>query len=206
MPISINGSGSVDGITSINTSISSTELGYLDGVTSGLQSQINTAGGLVKITDQSFTSASAVSVNNCFSSTYTNYKIIINSSHSSTSTVGVSLRFRSSGTDYSTGTYIESLIFNTQAAGPTRSYAAALTQQQVGSVGDFRGVTSMDILSPNLSAPTYSSGFFMAVGSTANAAGISNCIEYSNSSHTGFSIYPASGTFTGSLIVYGYRN
>lgn len=32
MPVSINGSGPIDGITSLNTTVSSTELGYLDGV------------------------------------------------------------------------------------------------------------------------------------------------------------------------------
>lgn len=42
MPITINGTGPIDGVTSLNTSVSSTELGYLDGVTSALQSQINT--------------------------------------------------------------------------------------------------------------------------------------------------------------------
>jgi hypothetical protein len=46
MPLDINGQGSISGITSLNTSasvtLSETELGYLDGVTSGLQSQINT--------------------------------------------------------------------------------------------------------------------------------------------------------------------
>jgi len=45
MPLDINGQGSISGITSLNTSasvnLSETELGYLDGVTSGLQTQIN---------------------------------------------------------------------------------------------------------------------------------------------------------------------
>lgn len=41
MPISINGSGPIDGITSLNTTVSSTELGYLDGVTSAVQTQLN---------------------------------------------------------------------------------------------------------------------------------------------------------------------
>jgi len=46
MPLDINGQGSISGITSLNTSasvnLSETELGYLDGVTSGLQGQVNT--------------------------------------------------------------------------------------------------------------------------------------------------------------------
>lgn len=41
MPITINGTGPIDGITSLNTSVSSTELGFLDGVTSAIQTQFN---------------------------------------------------------------------------------------------------------------------------------------------------------------------
>lgn len=42
MPISISGDGPITGITSLNTTVSSTELGYLDGTTSAIQTQLNT--------------------------------------------------------------------------------------------------------------------------------------------------------------------
>ena len=40
MPVTIGGSGPITGVTSINTSVTDTELGYLDGVTSALQTQL----------------------------------------------------------------------------------------------------------------------------------------------------------------------
>ena len=40
MPVTINGSGPIAGITSLNTTVSDTELGYLDGVTSAIQTQL----------------------------------------------------------------------------------------------------------------------------------------------------------------------
>lgn len=40
MPITINGTGPIDGITSLNTTVSNTELGYLDGTTSAIQTQL----------------------------------------------------------------------------------------------------------------------------------------------------------------------
>lgn len=40
MPVTIGGSGPITGVTSINTTVSDTELGYLDGVTSAIQSQL----------------------------------------------------------------------------------------------------------------------------------------------------------------------
>lgn len=41
MPVSIGGNGPITGVTSINTTVTDTELGYLDGVSSALQTQIN---------------------------------------------------------------------------------------------------------------------------------------------------------------------
>lgn len=40
MPVTIGGSGPITGVTSINTTVSDTELGYLDGVTSAIQTQL----------------------------------------------------------------------------------------------------------------------------------------------------------------------
>ena len=40
MPIVLNGSGPITGVTSLNTTVSDTEIGYLDGVTSALQTQL----------------------------------------------------------------------------------------------------------------------------------------------------------------------
>ena len=44
MPVTINGSGPIAGITSLNTTVSDTELGYLDGVTSAIQTQLSGKG------------------------------------------------------------------------------------------------------------------------------------------------------------------
>jgi len=41
MPISISGDGSLAGLSSVNASVSAAEIGYLDGVTSALQTQID---------------------------------------------------------------------------------------------------------------------------------------------------------------------
>ena len=44
MPIVLNGSGPITGVTSLNTTVSDTEIGYLDGVTSAIQTQFNNIG------------------------------------------------------------------------------------------------------------------------------------------------------------------
>lgn len=70
MPIVLNGSGPVTGVTSLNTTVSDTELGYLDGVTSALQTQINSklniAGGkilqIVRATDSTTRTTTSTSL------------------------------------------------------------------------------------------------------------------------------------------------
>lgn len=41
MPISISGAGDIAGLSSVNSSVSAAEIGYLDGTTSAIQAQIN---------------------------------------------------------------------------------------------------------------------------------------------------------------------
>lgn len=41
MPIILNGTGDITGLASVNSSVSAAEIGYLDGVSSAIQTQIN---------------------------------------------------------------------------------------------------------------------------------------------------------------------
>lgn len=61
-------------------------------------------GGLVYVTSASATSGSALSVNSCFTSTYTNYVLYVSGSPAA-SAYGIDLRLRASGTDTTTGYY-----------------------------------------------------------------------------------------------------
>ena len=74
MPLVLTGDGAVG-------PLSASEVGFLDGVTSSVQTQINAKAndasqGFYFITSQTFSAASAVNVNNCFSSTYDNYRVV----------------------------------------------------------------------------------------------------------------------------------
>ena len=41
MPMILNGTGDITGLASVNSSVSAAEIGYLDGVSSAIQTQIN---------------------------------------------------------------------------------------------------------------------------------------------------------------------
>jgi hypothetical protein len=211
MPLDINGQGSISGITSLNTSasvtLSETELGYLDGVTSGLQTQINTKAnsdslGLVKIVDQSFTSASAVSVNNCFSSNHTNYRLVITGIGSAGGYWH--LRFRQNGTDDT-----QNLYWIQEINASSTSVGAARSQLTFGWFGGATGANgngmSTDIFRPFVAVPTAWTSHVVYPQNNAYMLLFSGRHDVSTS-YDGITITPNSGTITGNLKVYGYRD
>lgn len=209
MPITINGTGPIDGITSLNTTVSSTELGYLDGVTSALQTQINTAGGLVKITDNTFSAQSSVSVNNCFTSTYANYRVIINLTATTGSGGYMTIRLRAAGTDATTN-YEQNRVESYNTTITSANDPLGTDEWGVGGIHAAASAdyfTILDIFSPNIAART--SAFTQNFGASS---GETRLTTYSGSRQTsstqfdGFSILTTGTNMTGSLRVYGYRN
>lgn len=205
MPIVLNGSGPITGVTSLNTTVSDTEIGYLDGVTSALQTQINTAGGLVKITDSTFSASSAVNINNCFTSSYDNYRLIL-TFVGTNSSINFQSRLRVSGSDNTTSNY--GLVYwdaTTAFAGPSRSTAqTSWTHFSASDTGDYQYVVA-DILRPNLASRTmYAAHGFASIGGGFIRMG-SGYFD-ATTVFDGISVYPAAGTISGTIRIYGYRN
>lgn len=200
MSLALSGDGSLAGVTAIGD-VSSTELGYLDGVTSAIQSQINTAGGLVKITDQSFSAASAVNVNNCFSSTYDDYFITFRATHSATQ-VEVNWRARVSGSDETSSNYNHrmllaqsSTVSTTSTAGATAGVWCAISTNDVN-------VSSGWVFGPNLTKRTQT----ITKGNYDNNIREHNTDLNTTTAYTGITFTVPSGTMTGTVRVYGYRD
>lgn len=161
--------------------------------------------GMTLINATSFSAVSSQSLNNVFTSTYQNYQIRLNITSKST-TGGISLRYRTSGTDNSSASYNQSAIYvrtNNTSAGDGATGAT-----QIVSFGTSDGTNISliaQIFNPQLSvttAATYqyfgteSSLFFLYQGGH----------NFNNTtSFDGFSIYPASGTMTGTVYVYGLK-
>ena len=206
MPIVLNGSGPITGVTSLNTTVSDTEIGYLDGVTSALQTQINTAGGLVKIVDSTFSAQSSVSVNDCFSSTYANY-MIISRNNAAAGGPGISFRLRVSGTDASAANY----NYNELGSSTVTSVVQAQNQTfwYAGYASPTPSTFIMYVFSPNIAEATYyhsDSSYVSTPGSTALSAYRYVGRHTLSTQYTGFTIYPDTSTITGNLRVYGIRN
>jgi hypothetical protein len=194
--VATNGSGALTA-----SSVTATELGYLSGVTSAIQTQLDAkTPGMVKVGATSFSGASTASINNVFSATYKNYKAFIQLTLGTSGANG-QLRFRAGGADNSTSNY------NTQS---TNIFGTSqnITQPLGASAfyfGDFdaQGSSSeLTFFNPFATAKTYyhAHGMYKASQPEMNLrAGAFN----TTTSFDGFTIYPNSSTITGTITVYG---
>lgn len=154
-----------------------------------------TGAGLDLIVTQSFSAASSVSLNNCFSAVYDNYRIVVALAFSASGQSG-RLRVRASGSDLSTSTY-----YWTVTSGAGTSDTSIKFNVSTGA-GDASSLVA-DITSPFLAAGTgwtSLSNDAAGFGLTSASGGVRNTTSYD-----GFTLFPSSGTITGSVSVYGYR-
>lgn len=172
----------------------------------GLKWTTLSGGDVIRITSQTFSGVSSVNVNDCFSSTYDNYWITINGATSSTASF-VFMRLRVSGADDTGTNYDRQLI---------EAYGTSLSSSR-GVYSSFEAVSRLNtsdinygnirIFGPNRAAVTN-----VTVHDNAGATGANAGIFVASYSHrlatayTGFTIYPNTGTFSGTVRVYGYKN
>ena len=201
MPLVLTGDGAVG-------PLSASEVGFLDGVTSSVQTQLNgkaavASQGLTLITTQSFSAASAVNVNNCFSATYDNYRIVMYCTFGTASSH--TLRLRASGSDDSGTNYringhqSQATAFNLNEQSLTHFYFSS-------AANNLNQHLVVDISRPALAAPTGYSAIGASWDATSgNRTAYIGGLHISSTAYDGFTI-SASQNATGSLRVYGYGN
>lgn len=163
--------------------------------------------GLVQIgAKTTFTAASGVNVNSCFSSTYNRYLVLLKVIAASGG-VRCYVKLRASGTDASAGYYYTFLDSVYSGAAPTNTGANNVTTgfpTVLPSTGYTTG-GAFTFFSPNEATQTLMTQSSMSVdaGGLATQGGgvLLNTTQYD-----GFSLVFASGTYTGELVVYGYSN
>lgn len=164
--------------------------------------------GLNFVTQTSFTSATSVSVNSCFTSTYLNYLILFNFNSASVSQQ-VDMRLRVSGTDNSSSNY----YYN----GPKVTTSSSGTFEVLRSTGlwtQFRlcgpnngtGMVRCDVMNPQASVRTGILEQAIVQNATDMEMSVVSGIMSVTTSYDGFTIFPNAGNMTGSLAVFGYRN
>ena len=160
----------------------------------------STNGGLVCVkAETAFTSVSTLNVDNVFTSTYTNYKVLLNLTAGSGS---ITLRLRAASTDTSTN-YKSRSIYGTTAT----LFAADATGNDDIYLFDYNtegGGTEISFVGPQLAQKT--SVTLLSFGSSGASGYIYSTAAIHNAStqFDGFSMFPAATAMTGTYAVYGY--
>lgn len=159
-------------------------------------------GGFTLITSQSFTASSAVNVNNCFTSAFDNYRVIL-TGQASASPTAIRLRMRLSGTDNSAATYSTRRQYNGTGSNPDVSATSA------GVVEWYpvdTHILTVDVTSPALVRNTGWTANGMTLVTASNPQDwISWGVHATATAFDGFTVFPSTGNMTGSVRVYGYR-
>ena len=162
--------------------------------------------GLVLVNKTDISAASSVSVNNCFSSTYDNYRIVFSGIGTVTATTTVKFRLRASGSDTSAGYYLSG-VYGSQAAGPTRAYNPNTSEYYASEIGDIENAFTLDVFRPQVaSTRTSLINLYSGPGSASSFFGTYYGYINNTGQFDGFTLFVSSGTFTGTIRVYGYRN
>ena len=148
----------------------------------------------------SFTSASAISLNDVFSTTYENYFLLIRTTASSDN---IKIRLRVGGSDDSTANYHNLGLRITTTVDRVASYAQ--TSYRIGEASTGKGAIQAVIYGPFLTALTQFNGLITNGFQNAMENGFQCGTHNVATSYTGFTLIPESGTMTGNVSVYGYK-
>jgi hypothetical protein len=163
------------------------------------------AGGLVHINTTSFSAVSSVSLNNVFSSTYTNYKIVIDQLSASTFS-SLLWRLRVGGADNTVAVYtILGLVTTENFQGLFRILAQ--TSFNIGDINTgFNYGMSIELQAPQLAQNTNATVNTTGRNSLVATSVTAGLIHYASTAFDGLTLFPSSGTITGTIRVYGYKN
>lgn len=165
--------------------------------------------GLDLIVASTFSASAAVNINNCFSSMYSNYRVDLALSAVSGANPDIGTRLRSAGSDNSTASsYKRQYIYNNTATTVSTNTTSG-TQWDLGSTDTTTPAYtfwSLDICGPYLLVPTSAFGRFSWTDSSAVTKVMTCGLAHNqSSSYDGISLFPSTGTISGTIYVYGYR-
>ena len=149
--------------------------------------------------------ASTASINGVFTSSYTNYLVVYNITAASTF---MRMKLKTAGADISTNYGLTMAYINDNSTSWTFLNAGAASWNDTRwliSNGASVLFGAMTLFNPQLAANTYMDGNATAIASTNSAKLVLGGRNNGTDSATGLTLFPDSGTFTGTVTVYGYR-
>lgn len=170
--------------------------------------QINySSNGLVLVKKVSGTAVSSIDIDNCFSNTYSQYKLIGDLTASG-SLIDINAKLRVGGVNSSTNIYsYQYMLGSTSVVVGARGTSQAAMIYLFGTkASGLSEIAISEIRNPFQTQYTTSITMFpQGSSSTLNADWFVNSTT-TTTSYDGLSVFPASGTITGTIYVYGYVN
>jgi len=185
MALGLNGSGTITGLSSTQDGLGLTLVAPTSIASSSGSSSIS--GGTV-----TFTGVSSISLNGCFSSTYENYKVLLTSIGSTTQ--DVYLRLRAAGTDDSGANY----AWTNDGTNLTGQTSTIISINEA-----LYGAAQGDIFGPALARSTVGISSARRPNTSTRQTSWNHSLA---TAYDGMTLYTSTGTMTGTLRVYGYRN
>lgn len=195
--------GSLEGLSE-NSNVISVPTGHTLNVADAGALQIGGSGvGLVFISRTTVGSAvSSVTVSGAFSSTYDNYRVIVEGV-----VTGVNINLSARLGAVTTG-YKFAKTQTTMAGSTTGSGSTSTAYMYIGAVANSAGYASaiaFDLYAPNLARATVATSVAAYGHSTTGSIDVLAAWEPSTTQHTDLTILPLGGSMTGGTIdVYGY--
>lgn len=160
-----------------------------------------TLAGANYITGASFTTASTITIDNCFTSDYRNYRIEIEGL-SSAASAELRAQFRAGGSNNTNNSYISGIVYGIQTAAVAGQYISN-TYQSSAYVGTDGFGATFTFYAPQVAVSTKHSVTFFGRSNTAGQYGAGGGIFNATTQFDGIQFYPSSGTLTGTYRVYG---
>ena len=217
MPVKLNGStsGSVTLAapatgTDVTLTLPTTALATTASVTSAVApmglvavapTSIANSGGSASLSNYtvSFSGVSSISLNGCFTGDYDNYRMLVSVDSLSTG-VQLYFRMRLAGADNSSAQY-NSAYVEGYSGGTVGGTSTGQTQGQFSYSGT-NAIHACEMSGPALAKPT---GFVTTTGRSTPTVVLFGGRHNVSTAYDGITLYPNSGTMTGSVSVFGYK-
>jgi hypothetical protein len=150
-----------------------------------------------------FSGVSSISLNGVFNSTYDNYRI--NMDISGSTTIGMDFRLRASGTD-SSANYSRQYIYGDGASLSSGRVTSVSAWGAIDVTSSTRGAVSYDIFNPFLAKQTLMFGVNASRYPSSTYLAINGYGHDTTNSYDGISFIPSTGTISGNISIYGYKD
>lgn len=164
----------------------------------------NSAGLKCVKAETAFSASSLVTADSVFSSDYTNYRIIINYTTSTTSSVV--MRFRASGTATTSNYNYQFFEVNGTSVSGARTTGAGSFNISEWTNGSFNSTAVVEIYNPQVATPTTVQAFGAISLGAYTTPFIKNSFgnQSASTQFDGVEFFGASGTISGSYTIYGF--